>query len=67
LGLRHCDVFNVFKVGKRVQVFNRICVRVEFMTLSRFNASWRAANSQILCNLKVFSMVYFDMFKSPAV
>jgi hypothetical protein len=34
-------------------------VSVEFTTLSGFNASGRAANSQILlaCNLKVFRMV----------
>jgi hypothetical protein len=53
------DVFNVFNVGKYVQFFDSIFVNVEFTTLSRFNASWRAANSQMLlaCNLKVLRMV----------
>ena len=52
-------MFNVFKAGKHDQVFDRIYISVGFMTLSRFNASGRAANSQILlvCNLKVFRMV----------
>jgi len=52
-----------------VQDLDRIIVSIEFTTLSRFNASGRAENSQILlsCNLKEFMMVYFDMFKSPAV
>jgi hypothetical protein len=55
--LRVGDVFNAFEVGKRVQVLNRICVSVDFITLSRFNTSGRAATSQILCHLTVFSMV----------
>jgi hypothetical protein len=52
-------VFNVFEVGKQVQVFDLIFVSVEFTTLSRFNASGRAANGQIFlgCNMKVFRMV----------
>ena len=41
--LRVCDVFNMFEVGKRVQVFDSIFVSVEFTTLSGFNASGRAA------------------------
>ena len=40
-----CDVFNVFEVGKRVQVFNIIFVSIEFMMLSGFNALGCAANS----------------------
>ena len=64
-----CDDFNVFEEGKRVQVFDWILVSVEITTLSWFNASGGAANSQIVlaCNLKVFRMVWFDMFKSPTV
>jgi hypothetical protein len=65
LSLRVCDLFKVFEVRKRVHVFDRIFVGVEITMLSRFNASGRAANSQIL--LKVFRMMYFDKFKSPAV
>jgi len=69
LRLRVCDVLKVFNVGKYVQVFDWIFVRVEFYTLSGLNVSGCAANIQILlaCNLKVFSMVYCDMVKSPAV
>jgi len=69
--LRHrvCDVFNMFEVGKRIQLFDWIFVAIEFTTLSRFNASGWAVNSQIIlaCNLKVFRMVEFDMIKLPAV
>jgi hypothetical protein len=61
-------VFKVFMVGKWVQVFNVICVSVEFMMLSGYNPLERTANNQILLawNLKVFRLVYFDIFKSPA-
>ena len=46
-----------------------IFVSVKFMTLSGFNASGCAAHSHNLlaCNLMVFRMVSFDMFKSPAI
>jgi hypothetical protein len=59
LRLRVCDFLNMFKVGKHVQVFNRIFVRVEFIMLNGFNASGRAANRHIVlvCNLKVFRIV----------
>jgi len=69
LWLWPCDVFNVFGVGKPIQVFNWILVSVEFTTLGRFNASGRTANSLILLarNLGVFRMVWFDKFKLPAV
>jgi hypothetical protein len=42
---------------------------VEFTKVSGFNASGHPANRQILlaCNLKVFRMVYYDLFRSPAV
>ena len=67
--LEVCNVSNLFEVGKPVQVFDWIFVSVEFMTLSGFNASWRAANSQILlsCNVTVCRMVKFDVIKSPTV
>jgi len=65
--LRVCDVFNVVEVGNRVQVFDWIFVSVGFWMVSGFNGSGRPANSHILCNLKVFRMVLFDMFKWPAV
>jgi hypothetical protein len=55
LGLGLCNVFNVFEVGKRVQVFNWTFVSVEFTKLGEFNPLGHAANSQIL--LKVFRMV----------
>ena len=47
----------------------RILVSVEITTLSQFNVLAHAANGHILLafNLKVFRMVLFDMFKSPAV
>jgi len=50
---------NVFKVGKHVQVFDRIIVSVEFTMLSGFNVLGRNANSQIplACNVKVIGMV----------
>jgi hypothetical protein len=57
LTLRVCDVFNVVEVGKSVQILDLIFISVEFTTLSGFNASGHAANSQILCNLQVFRMV----------
>ena len=59
LRLRVCDVFNVFEVGKPVQVFDRISFSVGFTMLSGFNASGSAANYQLLqlCNWKVFMMV----------
>jgi hypothetical protein len=58
LTLRVCEVFNVFEVGNRVQIFNCIFVSIEFTTLSRLYMVWCAANSQILllCNLKIFRM-----------
>jgi hypothetical protein len=59
LRLLVCDIFKVFKVGKGVQVFDRIFVDVKSTMQSKFNALQRTANSQILpeCNLKVFRMV----------
>jgi hypothetical protein len=59
LTLSVCDVFKVFEVGKHVHVFDSIFDHVEFPTLSVFNASGCAANSQIplSCNLEVFSIV----------
>jgi len=65
LGQPVCDVFNKYKVGKHVQVFDSMFVRVKFMTLSRYNTSGCAVNSQILlaCNLQVSGMVKFDMLK----
>jgi hypothetical protein len=53
--LHVCDVVNVFKVGNRVHVCNRIFVSIGFTTLSRFNVSGGTVNSQI--RLKVFRMV----------
>ena len=54
---------------EHVNVFDSIFVSVELTTLSRFNMLGRAANSQILLagNLKVCTIVLFNMFKSPAV
>jgi hypothetical protein len=59
LRLRLCDDFNMFEVGKHVKFFHCIFVSVEFPILSRFNASGRAANRQILleCNWNVFRIV----------
>jgi hypothetical protein len=57
LRIRVCDVFNLFEVRNCVPVFYSIFVSVEFTTLSGFNMSGRAANSEILWNLKVFRMV----------
>jgi len=48
LRLRVCDIYKVLEVGKCVEVFDWIFVSVEFTTLSGFNASGRAVNSQIL-------------------
>jgi len=52
-------VFNVFKVGKCVQVSNSVLVSVEFTMLRVFNALGHTMNSQNLqvCNLKVIRMV----------
>jgi len=59
LRLRVCNVFNVFKKGKCIEVFDWIVVSVIFTTLSGINPSGCAANCQILlaCNLKLFRMV----------
>jgi len=69
LRLRVCNMFNVFKVGKLVHVFDWIIDRVGFMMLSQFNTSGRAGNIQTrpAWNLKVFGMESFDMFKLPVV
>ena len=59
----------MFEVEKPVQVLDWIYLSMQFTTMSRFNASGRAPNSQTIhaCNVKVFMMVEFDMFQSPAV
>jgi len=59
----------MIEVGKLVQVFHGTFDRIKLMMLSKFNLSECTANSQILLvfNVKVFKMVYIEMFKAPAI
>ena len=59
LRLQVCNVFNLFEVGKRVQVFDLIVVHVEFTMLRGFDVLGYVANTWILlaCYFMAFRMV----------
>jgi len=69
LRLRVCEDFKMFEERKYVLVIDWIFFSIEFTMLKGFNVSGRAVNRQILLvfNLKVFRIVWFDIFKLPAV
>jgi hypothetical protein len=52
-----CHVFNVFKVRKCIQVFNRIDIRVDLTMASGFDASGCPANCLIL------PVYYWNVFR----